>query len=187
MDACSLGSNPQGSVCSQYLSHLASFPFVVVLPGGTAFLHLDRSGFRRCGRELYRTAVTEFSVYILVAWIMSCNPEDEGRSFPRKCGNQTTRCHCPEDRNQNVVRHYVYIYACVCTYIYMYIYIKVTMRWKLCDDAISGYLSNELYSVNTLQERKLYNRSGTSEQSFISVHRGYSVSNGNILMRILEV
>jgi hypothetical protein len=39
-----------------------------------------------------------------------------------------------------------------------------------------GYHRNELSSVNMLRERKLCSRSVSSEQSFVSVYRVYSLS-----------
>jgi hypothetical protein len=45
-----------------------------------------------------------------------------------------------------------------------------------------GFRSNELSSLNTLHERKLYGRSRTREQSFVSVYYDSSVSIDNIMM-----
>lgn len=64
MDKCSLGSNPQRSVCSQSLSYLTSFPFLVLsMPRGNCVPELGqvRVAVSVGGGEPYRTAVTEFS------------------------------------------------------------------------------------------------------------------------------
>jgi hypothetical protein len=46
---------------------------------------------------------------------------------------------------------------------------------KFCHYTISGYHSNELWSVNTLYECKLCGRSRTCNEYFVSVYRVYCV------------
>jgi hypothetical protein len=50
-----------------------------------------------------------------------------------------------------------------------------------------AYHRNEMSSVNTFHECKLYNRLRTSEQSFVSVYRAYSMSTDTSLLWICKV
>jgi hypothetical protein len=70
--------------------------------------------------------------------------------------------------------------------ILQYIYKFCKREIYHCHYAISDYHSNELSSVNTLQERKLCIRSRMIEQSFVSAYRVYCV-NIDILMWTREV
>jgi hypothetical protein len=73
--------------------------------------------------------------------------------------------------------------TCVCVCVYTY-FVGV---WFIIVIVISSYHSNELLSINTLDERNLCSRSQTIEQHFVSVYRVYSVSIDNILMWVCEV
>jgi hypothetical protein len=83
----------------------------------------------------------------------------------------------------------VFLYLYFVTYIYIYVYSCVCFVREIhpCPYEISGYHSNELSSVNIFLEHKLYTRSRTSKNYFVSVYRVYSVSIVNILMWICEV
>jgi hypothetical protein len=52
---------------------------------------------------------------------------------------------------------------------------------------ISDYYSNDISTVNTLHEFKLYSTSGMRKQSSVSVYRVYYVNFDNILIWICEV
>jgi hypothetical protein len=69
---------------------------------------------------------------------------------------------------------------CVCM-------INITVKWRLWNYVISGYLKYELSNANTLNKRKLCSRSRASRKSLVSVYEyhAYSVSIDIIFVAVI--